>query len=222
MLLLILTSGGPESSAVPQATTSSTPIASSTSPATSKSNAGAIAGGVIGGVAFFGIVAGLVTFIVLRRRKRSSSSGLTPSTYSSVGSPGMGYADGSNFPASMGPGKVYVSLVEFPQYLSDNHLAQDPNDPSTFPTSDSLGYSPYSASPALTANPAAARTQYTGVPELWWVTTALHYTTFSWIYHLCKLSPPGLRLAKLSHKCHRCYFFFFWFFSQTWETFMYQ
>lgn len=160
--------GGPESSAVPQATGSSTTIVSSTSAAgnnKSKSNAGAIAGGVIGGVVFLGTVAGLVTFIIMRRGKRSSSSGETPSTYySSVASPEtvVGYADGkgdTTLPSSMGSGRVY-----------------DPNDPSTFPTSGPLGNSTYSNSPALNqpsvinpifpANPAAARPQYSGAPEL--------------------------------------------------------
>lgn len=163
--------GGPESSAVPQATGSSAAIASSTSAAKkSKSDAGPVAGGVIGGVVFLGIVVVLVTFILrMRRRKRSSPSGPTPSEYSSVaynsvGSPAtvVGYGNGkldSTIPSSMGSGRVY-----------------DPNDPSTFPTSEPLGYSPYSASPGLDqpgghtptfpANPAAVRTQYTGAPEL--------------------------------------------------------
>jgi hypothetical protein len=80
--------------------------------------------------------------------------------YNSVGSPAtvVGYGNGK-LDSTIGSGRVY-----------------DPNDPSTFPTTEPLGYSTYSASPGsdqpgghtptFPANPAAVRTQYTGAPEL--------------------------------------------------------
>jgi hypothetical protein len=119
--LLILASGGPESTPGGAQPTGSSAAAIATSTAkanakSSKSNAGAIAGGIVGGVVFLGIVAGLV-FIIMRRRK-SRPSQPTPSTYSSVAynsvaSPEtmMGYADGKAMSAPMVSGRVYVSSV---------------------------------------------------------------------------------------------------------------
>jgi len=156
--------GGPESSPLPSATSSTsafvtfTPSTPTTVAATSKKlNLGAIVGGVVGGVAFVGIV-GLITLMFLRRRRRPA---LTPSTYSAVGLPG---SDGdmkfnSTIPTTMMPGKIY-----------------DPNDPSTYPY-DPVSYSNYSGSPqritpTITGNatlvgvPPTAHAQYSGVPEL--------------------------------------------------------
>ena len=92
---LILVLGGPESSHVPQSTSSTNPITTSipTSVASTTTivaatseelNVGAIVGGVIGGVAFIVILifAGVVgVFIFLRRHNRYAT---TPSTYTPV------------------------------------------------------------------------------------------------------------------------------------------
>ena len=113
--------GGPESSAVPGATTSttpspfitpiSTPIGTSTftsvAAPSNKVNIGAIVGGTVGGVAFIGILAGLI-FIILRRRKTSSSS--TYSAYASQQQPMMSDMDMKyNSAVPTMSGRVYVS-----------------------------------------------------------------------------------------------------------------
>ena len=83
----MLVSGGPESTPVPGATssTAASTVTSVASTSTGKKvNIGAIAGGAAGGVVLIGIIAGLTAFIIMRRRKASVS---TPSTYTSYGSP---------------------------------------------------------------------------------------------------------------------------------------
>jgi len=110
--LLILASGGIESSPAPQ---SATATATSTSTVRSGSNSkvGAIAGGVVGGVVFLALL-GVLIFLILRRRKQSAP---VPSTYNSVASPepAMGYNEvkyNNLVPSSAAPGKIYVSPVK--------------------------------------------------------------------------------------------------------------
>jgi hypothetical protein len=155
---LILASGGPESSSVPQSTSSPTihtTAASTSAPTTvatassKKSIVGPIVGGVVGGIALLGIVAGLIAFICMRNRKRSTP---IPSTYASpqtmMSDVDMKY--GSTNPMSMASGKLYVSPVQRGSSISQcthpDDLAQNPNDPTTFPA----GYSPYPDSPGST------------------------------------------------------------------------
>ena len=118
-LILASLAGGPESSSVPQATSSSIAIVvTSTSTPTSvaatkskKSNVGAIVGGVVGGLAFLGIAVGLIAFVILRGRKRSAP---TTSTYSAVAvtSPELMMSNGYHSTISTMPsGKIYVSPV---------------------------------------------------------------------------------------------------------------
>ena len=207
--------GGPESSAVPspQATSSTTSTTSTTSTPTNstsnpvsgtshKLNVGAIAGGVVGGVVVVGM-AGLIAFLILRKRSRAVP---IPSTHNLNGytSQPMMSDDGeirynsttpevpaiSNMNLS-DPGKLYVSLVQRASLISyPDGLTQDPNlkGPSTFPLAFT-GYNPYSDSPqqssphtrgnsysSLTA--LSARTQYAGVPELWYAYHRTIYITF--------------------------------------------
>ena len=105
---LILVSGAPESSPVPQATSSANPLATSTSVANT-SNVGAIAGGVVGGVAFIGVVAGLIAFTILRCRKRSAPTPSTHTAYTSLQNLNM-MSDGNNSTVpTMTSRKFYVS-----------------------------------------------------------------------------------------------------------------
>jgi hypothetical protein len=165
--------GGPESSPLPSATSSTSTSATST-PATvtgttfisfggpepspfvtststpitviatsKKSNLGAIIGGAVGGVAFLGIVVGLIAFIFLRRRRRPAA---TPSTYySAVTSPDIN-GDMKYNNSINSPGRLY-----------------NPNDPSTFP-SNPVSYSTYSGSPLPVLG--SVPTHYAGTPEL--------------------------------------------------------
>jgi len=146
--------GGPESSPVPQATSATTPVATSTHSSVpgngKKLNIGAIAGGAAGGVAFI-VLVGLIVFIMRRRKSRS-----TPSTtaYNPYGSPQMSGADmkyDSTVP-TLTSGKIY-----------------DPNDPSTFP---SFGPNPVSYGSAMpndasnfASNPATYASTYSGSPQ---------------------------------------------------------
>ena len=116
-----MVSGGPESSSVPQATSSTVliPTSNSNSVATSNNlNVGAIAGGVVGGVFFIGIVGGLIVFTIRRRGKRSA---LPPSTYTPYASPQTMISDVdmkySAIP-TMTSGKIYVS----PASLNFRHI----------------------------------------------------------------------------------------------------
>jgi len=174
-----MTAGGTDSSAVPQATsstsTTSTATATHSVVLSKKVNIGAIVGGVVGGLAIIAVI-GLIAFIIIRKRKQSSPSLITPSTstYVPYASPQMGSAH------SPVPAKIY-----------------DPNDPSTYPSypnpvsygsalpndashfaSDPATYSTYSGSPPHLVAPAItgstlvggaqvpAHKQYTGAPEL--------------------------------------------------------
>ncbi|TFK42438.1 hypothetical protein BDQ12DRAFT_274708 [Crucibulum laeve] len=109
----------PESTALPQATTS-VPTTSPNSTAASASNskssnhAGAIAGGVIGGVVALAVIAGIAFWFIRRHR----SSRIAPSqAYGNV-TPMTNASTGAF--AAMPPAKLY-----------------DPSDPSTFPVSTS-------------------------------------------------------------------------------------
>ncbi|KIM45559.1 hypothetical protein M413DRAFT_442230 [Hebeloma cylindrosporum] len=163
--------GGSDSIAIPQAT--STPSTRSSS-STSKTNVGAIAGGVVGGVAGLALIAGLV-FWLLRRRKNASSQP-TPGIYdpqplTSAEKPVM---------ATTGTGSTGTAFISTPL-----PKPYDPNDPTTFPAYPAQNYAgmnppstpqqpvypnnvnhPYfPSSPQMPLGP-GGHTRYTGVPEL--------------------------------------------------------
>jgi len=174
--------GGTESSPIPQATSATTPVATSTSSSVpgngKKLNIGAIAGGTVGGVAFI-VLVGLIAFI-MRRRK----SPTTPSTtaYNPYGSPQMSGADMKydSVPTTP-PGKIYDpnDPSTFPSFGPNpvSYGSAMPNDPSTF-ASNPATYSTYSGSPqgvvptntgnaTLVGGQVPVRTtHYTGAPEL--------------------------------------------------------
>ncbi|KAG8217877.1 hypothetical protein J3R82DRAFT_6043 [Butyriboletus roseoflavus] len=111
------------------------PSTSSTASPMSSSNTGAIAGGVVGGVVGVALIAGVVVFFVMRR-KRSQSPPLaefagrpTSSVY-----PSPGYTDVTAFAPQMAQPKLYVSGAN-PLKTCRLTILQDPSDPSTFPTS---------------------------------------------------------------------------------------
>ncbi|PPQ89162.1 hypothetical protein CVT25_006534 [Psilocybe cyanescens] len=182
--VLAQAAGGPESTSIPQSTSSSSTGSTPSNGAPSdqnggkKSNAGAIAGGVVGGIVGFALIAGLV-FWLLQRKRRSSPA-------SSVYAPAMGSqgAMASQNPMSL-TGSSYPSTPAPKVY--------DPNDPSTYPTDlpQTGGFNPYNsssgfassaehhnqpypthASPNFTGNSAQnsivqpSRPQYTGAPEI--------------------------------------------------------
>ncbi|KDR73491.1 hypothetical protein GALMADRAFT_251199 [Galerina marginata CBS 339.88] len=177
--------GGVESTSVPSSTGGSlaTPSSSSASPvgAKKKSNAGAIAGGVIGGLIALALIAGLVVWLLRRRRNQSPTSASYQPAMASQ-NPVSAAHTGSSYPATPAP-RVY-----------------DPNDPSTFPSNmnEQPGYNPYATPPpdhqqqpypaqmtpnytgasqpsfptqvtpnyTGTSQPSYPRPQYTGAPEL--------------------------------------------------------
>ncbi|KIM47549.1 hypothetical protein M413DRAFT_439213 [Hebeloma cylindrosporum] len=164
--------GGSDSTAVPQATGSTTPT-TSTHPSSSKNktNAGAIAGGVVGGVVGLAAIAGIVIWLLGRRKNASSRP--TPGTYdpqpfTSYEKPAMGTMDTSN------TGTAFVSTPPPKLY--------DPNDPSTFPSHVAQSYTgttntssapqqPLYPNPNFPANQQirpgpGGHSQYTGAPEL--------------------------------------------------------
>jgi hypothetical protein len=181
-----ITAGGPESSPVPQATsTTSATTANATATATAtntsvagtskKLNIGAIVGGVVGGIAVFVLAAGIIVFM-MRRRKQSASTPST-TTYAPYSSPHMSGADMNHSSAvpTMTSGRIYDpnDPSTFPSFPNPYGSAL-PNDASHFP-SDPVTYSTYSGSPqrvnaTVTGNSLGSqlpgRTQYTGAPEL--------------------------------------------------------
>lgn len=80
--------------------------ASSSSSSKSNSNAGAIAGGVVGGVVGVALIAGLVAWFRIRRRRRHAPS----ADYISSQGSDMGVVP---YPMDVGRPKLYVSLFFF-------------------------------------------------------------------------------------------------------------
>ncbi|KAF8163453.1 hypothetical protein B0H34DRAFT_795165 [Crassisporium funariophilum] len=158
--------GGTDSTAIPSPTGTSGGSTPGATKGGSKVNAGAIAGGVVGGIVGLAVIAGLVFWLLRRRRQTSSPSSAqdhvlpsqTPMSYAGTG--------GTYAPTSMTP-KIY-----------------DPNDPTTYPSNDHspAGYNPYTPSPDLhqqqpyvapnftgttvQSTQPPSRPHYTGAPEL--------------------------------------------------------
>lgn len=139
----------PESTALPVAYSTSSPVPSSTSPPasshSSSSNAGPIAGGVVGGVVGLCLIAAAFLFWWTRRRRAHKAA---PSSMVNIDSGGPITAATTNhhknassigttvtsFGSSPMP-KLYVS--SFPSsyiIFPDRTLCQDPSDPSTYPS----------------------------------------------------------------------------------------
>ena len=101
-----MVSGGPESSPVPQATSTSSTITHST-----KVNIGAIVGGVAGGIVVLVAIGGLIAFIIMRRCRASAP--IVPVTNNAYTSPQnlMSGLDNYNspVPSTMTSGRLYVS-----------------------------------------------------------------------------------------------------------------
>ncbi|VDC06657.1 unnamed protein product [Peniophora sp. CBMAI 1063] len=85
---------------------------SSTSNSSHKSHAGAIAGGVVGGVVGLALIAGLVAFFLIRRRRRTRDSTISERPYTG---------------GARGPLSPTTSEMKSPPRL------YNPSDPSTFP-----------------------------------------------------------------------------------------
>ena len=105
-----MVSGGPESSPVPQATSTSSTITHST-----KVNIGAIVGGVAGGIVVLVAIGGLIAFIIMRRRRASAP--IFPVTNNAYTSPQnlMSGLDNYNspVPSTMTSGRLYVSSARY-------------------------------------------------------------------------------------------------------------
>jgi len=167
--------GGPESTNVPQSTTTtasatgntsgspastSVPTSLSSSSSSHSSNAGAIAGGVVGGVVGLALVAALVFWWTRRRTQPAQSALVDPMTTSPASPAAVSFNQTAPLIGAASP-KLY-----------------DPSDPSTFPSSPATSgtytmqeYQPYSHSnpnqlPGPTYHNANPGPRYTGVPEL--------------------------------------------------------
>jgi len=146
----------PESTGTPKPT-GTAPASPSNSPAASgskpkKSHAGAIAGGVIGGLVGLAIVAGLIFWLIRRRR--------TPKAPSSL----VNTLPGASNPMS------YTSVTPFPTGAVQAPKLYNPSDPSTFPTTPSI-YSTPEQHTMYTGNTQSdssrfARPQFSGAAEL--------------------------------------------------------
>lgn len=171
--------GAPESSATPSPTATASSTATIT--ASKKSDVRPIVGGVIGGLGGAAILAGIVTFFILRHRRKSRTA---PSAAFVPTPTNPEYSEYSLEPYNRE--KPYDPSVQYhapllmdalPSPLSVNTsmpstmTLYDPSDPSTFPSSAplaSLGMSshlPGPYSPNLSARQHAAR-KYNGVPEV--------------------------------------------------------
>ena len=113
-----MVSGGPESSPVPQATSTSSPTtvtSTHTAAPSKKVNIGAIVGGVVGGIAVLVGISGLIAFIVIRRRRASAP--IVPATNNAYASPQnlMSGLDNYNspVPSTMTSGRLYVSPAHY-------------------------------------------------------------------------------------------------------------
>lgn len=154
---------GPESTAIPQS--SSTSASGSTGTSTpaphsgKKSNAGAIAGGVVGGIVAIILISVLIFFFL--RRRRPAKSGSTSFDSDKLVNPEAAYPNSASMimPSSTGtsaPAKFY-----------------DPNDPTTFPgqSAEPLMQGVYS-----TPSPAAHSQHFTPNTLTTNHTGATHYT----------------------------------------------
>ena len=120
------------------------------------SNAGAIAGGVVGGLAVLGLIAAVVTWFVMKKKRARSAP---PSNFNA------GYPPPDNYPKyehpPVSPGAISP--------ISPTQMVYNPSDPSTFPTAvhdPSIGNGT-SAYPQTLYDPHAARRgQYSGAPEV--------------------------------------------------------
>ena len=114
---LILVSGGPESSPVPQATSTKTTVTTSTSTNTAapskKVNIGAIVGGAVGGIAVLVAICGLTVFIIIRRRRASAPNVPVTNNAHTYTSPQNLMSGLDNYtppvPSTMTSGRLYVS-----------------------------------------------------------------------------------------------------------------
>lgn len=115
------------------------------------SNAGAIAGGIVGGLAGLGIIAALVVWFVMKKKR----SKVAPSSaFINNYPPQNNYPKYEHPPASPGP-------------FGPPQVVYNPSDPSTFPTaihdSSFIGTTPY---PQALHDPRGPRGQYSGAPEV--------------------------------------------------------
>lgn len=151
-----------------------TPSPSSTSSATSSSSSsdtGAIAGGVVGGVVGAALIAAVVIFFVMKKKRSQvpPSAEFAGRPISSA-YPSPGYTDVTPFVPQMGQPRLYVSVVKSLKTWCLT-IFQDPSDPSTFPASPppttisgssnniqspTLNYSSHSVHPGY----------YSGAPEI--------------------------------------------------------
>jgi len=128
-------------------------VGSNSSGSKSSSNAGAIAGGVVGGLAALGIIAGLVTWFLVRKRRNAAASG------QNVVAPNYEYTPAAPYsptPHSEPQMKLY-----------------NPNDPSSFPVPVGGDLPSLNTSNSGNVYPSTLydpsnqqRGRYTGAPEL--------------------------------------------------------
>ncbi|KDR71524.1 hypothetical protein GALMADRAFT_229495 [Galerina marginata CBS 339.88] len=119
--------GGTESTSLPSPTSPTSPTSATSSG--KKSNSGAIAGGVVGGILGLLVIAGSIYWI-LRRKKQAAASraDIDPVVFTSQNQLNVPPTPPS-FPSTSPPMRLY-----------------DPNDPSTYPISNSnshMSYNPY-------------------------------------------------------------------------------
>ena len=171
-----MVSGGPESTPVPQPT-STIPTITSVSDPGKKLNVGALVGGLIGGLAVCGIFAGVFVYTIVRCRKPPVS---TPSTYTAYGSPQTMTSDAKRTPTLLTMTSGKTTYVSFPLVIivlpihPDRRLVhwQEPYVP-TSPSSP-VGYSasgsPQQVTSTITRNSTGmgvpVRANYIGTPEL--------------------------------------------------------
>jgi hypothetical protein len=107
----------------------------------SKKNIPAIVGGVIGGLVALGLIGALITFFVLRSKKRKQRAQGYNSGFQQ--SPNMAFTP--NTTASLIPPRCHrlLALLAGFMYVTWSHLfsvadfvLQDPNDPTTYPSTD--------------------------------------------------------------------------------------
>ncbi|KAF5330578.1 hypothetical protein D9619_005902 [Psilocybe cf. subviscida] len=178
------TAGGPESTRLPSATGSSRP----TGTGGKKSNTGAIAGGVVGGVVALLAIAGLVSWLLRRRRaNKVPASSYDPNLL-------VGPSEPSPQTHNTSPTLVSTPETGYPTtHITGSSLGQkvyDPNDPTTFPAFhnvENATYNPYDSSPNVSSGQTGyqpqmaqynnggaafqqphtpARPHYTGAPEV--------------------------------------------------------
>ena len=134
-----MVSGGPESSPVPQATSTKTTVTTSTSTNTAapskKVNIGAIVGGAVGGIAVLVAICGLIVFIIIRRRRASAPNVPVTNNAYTYTSPQNLMSGLDNYtppvPSTMTSGRLYVSpacyqlIIDIPTH-PDHRLGTEP------------------------------------------------------------------------------------------------